>query len=359
MSKCRILTLRRARVRSRLPRIVQPGKQPNSVTLKLKGLTMRDVRFLLVAPALLFNLQLAQAQQYPDHPIRFVSGTGPGGTSDTYARAIASEVSAALGQPVIFENLPGAGGVIGTRRLAQSKPDGYTIGFVTNSYITHQYTSKSPQYRWPDDFILVHRGTDVEMGFAVNVKSPFKTIQELITYAKAHPRAVKAATLGQGNISDVLSKQFQSLAGVVFNDVSYKTAADFTRSLMSGETEVSFSISSLFQPGIEAGSIRLLATLNDRRDPSSSNVPTLKESGINLVFRIFQGFAFPKGVPEEIVNRWFAEINKANKSDLVKKIIENQKLFVETGSREEMEKATDQELVQFQQMMKAANLEPQ
>jgi tripartite-type tricarboxylate transporter receptor subunit TctC len=329
------------------------------VAIKLKGLKMKAIRFLLLALALLVNLQLAKAQQYPDHAIRLVTGSGAGGTTDAYTRAVASQVSASLGQPVVVENLPGAGGVIGTRRLAQSKPDGYTVGFVTNSYVTHQLTSKNPQYRWPDDFILVHRGTDVQMGLAASTKSPFKTLKELVAYAKAHPGAVKAGNLGQGNTAEILSKQFQSLTGVVFNDVSYKTAADMMRSLMSGETDLDFTTSSLYQPGVEAGSVRVLAMLNDQRDPSSPDVPTLKENGIDEVYRIFQGFAFPKSVPQEIVNRWFVEIDKANKSDLVRKMIDNQKLIVETGSREEMEKKTNRELVQFEQIMKAANLEPQ
>src|ERR1700739_4399802 len=152
---------------------------------------MKALRLLLLAPALLFNLDLANAQQYPDHPIKMVSGGGAGDPTDAYIRAVASVVGDALGQVVYVENLPGAGGVIGARKLANSTPDGYTIGMMKNSYIPHQYTSKSPQYRWPDDFILVHRGADIPLGLAASTKSPFKTVKELIEYAKAPPGAGK------------------------------------------------------------------------------------------------------------------------------------------------------------------------
>ncbi|MFO1189573.1 MAG: tripartite tricarboxylate transporter substrate binding protein [Alphaproteobacteria bacterium] len=320
---------------------------------------MRAIALVIGFFALLVQPFSATAQQYPSKPIRMIMPAGAGGTSDAYVRAVARDIESRLGQPIVVENLVGGGGVIGTRAIARAAPDGYTIGWVSNAYLSHHLTSKEPQYRWPNDFALVHKGTSVQIGLIVNSKTPFRTVRDLLDYAKANPKKVKAANPGLFTHSFMNSKQFQSLAGVEFTDVSYKTSPDSVRSVFIGETDLSFAAKGLFLPGVEAGTIRLLALLNESRDPKSPEIPTLKESGINQTATVFQGFAFPGNTPPAIVERWYQEISKANQSTEIQKMIDAQSLIVETASRDEMVRSVNADIADFEKVMKESNLEAQ
>ncbi len=301
----------------------------------------------------------ATAQEYPARPIKMIMPAGAGGTSDAYARAVAREVETALGKPIVVENMAGAGGVIGTRALVRSASDGYTIGWVTNSYISHHLTSKDPQYRWPDDFILVHKGTSVQVGLVVNAKTPFKSVRELIEYAKANPRKLNAANAGNFTQAFMASKLFQNLAGIELTDVAYKTSPDMVRSVFAGETDLVFTPPGLYEPGVAAGTIRPLALLNEKRYPAMPRIPTMIENGVNMTYYSFQGFVFPKGTPIPIVDRWHREIEKANQSAVIRKMIEVQSLIEEKGSRDEMVRQVNQDVAVFEKLMKDAKLTPE
>jgi len=301
----------------------------------------------------------AGAQQYPSKPIRLIMPAGAGGTSDAYVRTIARDIESRLGQPIVVENLVGGGGVIGTRALTRAAPDGYTIGWVSNAYLSHHLTSKEPQYRWPNDFAFVHKGTSVQIGLVVSSKTPFKTVRELIEHAKANPGKIKAANPGLFTHSFMNSKQFQAMTGVKFTDVSYRTSPDSVRSVFIGETDLSFAAKGLFLPGVEAGTARLLGLLNEARDPATPDVPTLKESGVDQVSTVFQGFALPANTPQAIVDRWYEEITKANQTPEVRKMIEAQSLILETDSRLEMTRSVNEDVLMFERIMKESGLEPQ
>ncbi|MFO1189571.1 MAG: tripartite tricarboxylate transporter substrate binding protein [Alphaproteobacteria bacterium] len=321
---------------------------------------MRAIALVIGFFALLLPPQPAAAQQqYPTKPIRMVMPAAAGNTSDAYVRAVARDIESRLGQPIVVENLVGGGGVIGTRAVARAAPDGYTIGWVSASYLSHHLTSKEPQYRWPDDFTFVHKGTSVQVVLAASTKAPFKTARELIDYAKANPRKVKAANPGLFNHSFINSKRFQTLTGIAFTDVNYRASTDSVRSVFIGETDLTFVAKGPVLPGVEAGAIRILALLNEAPDPRSPEIPTLRSMGINQVSSVFQGFTFPGNTPPAIVERWYQEISKANQSAEVQKMVEAQGLIVETASREDMIRSVNEDITALETVMKELKLEPQ
>ena len=264
----------------------------------------------------------AEAQGYPNHPIRMVVPFSPGGTTDTPGRIIAQRLSEALGQPIIVENKPGAGSTIGTDFVAKAKPDGYTLLLTSTTHVLSPHLYKNLPYDPLKDFepiTLVASGPYV---LVVNPSLPVKSVRELIALAKAQPGKIDYATSGNGSSQHLVGALFASMAGIQLNHVPYRGSGPATADLIGGQVKVGFPGTPIALPHIKSGRLRALAVTTKTRSPELPDVPTIAESGVpGYEATIWLGLLAPAGTPREIIDRLNSEVSKVLRNPEVQKSV--------------------------------------
>jgi len=259
-------------------------------------------RLPLIALLSLLPLGPLGAQPYPARSITIVVPVSAGGPTDAIARTIAERMTLSLGQPVIVENVTGAAGNIGVRRVAQAAPDGYTIGIGLTS--THVFNGAI--YSLPFDLVKDFEpiglvATNPQMIVSKN-GVPAKNLQELIAWLKANPGAATMATIGPGSPAHISAVLFENLTGVRFRFVPYRGGAPGMHDLLAGQIDLMIPQPSLALPQLRAGLIRAYAVTSDKRLPSAPEVPSVDEAGApGLHIAIWHGLWAPKGTPKQIV----------------------------------------------------------
>lgn len=261
---------------------------------------LRYIHWLVVP--VIFSTSIA-AQDYPAKPIRFVITGGAGGSTDVVARVVGDKLGAALGQPLIYDNRPGASGIIAAEITAKSPPDGYTmyLGTTGGVAINPSLFKKLP-YDPIKDFAPVSLvGTQPYM-LVVHPSAPAKTVKELVALAKKSPGQISFSHTGVGSATHLAGALLEGDAGVTFLSVPYKSPAHFT-AVISGE--VSFTITSVYLSWtqVQAGKLRALAVTGKQRSAVAPSVPTMIESGIpGYEMGNWYGFLMPAATPAAIVN---------------------------------------------------------
>jgi tripartite-type tricarboxylate transporter receptor subunit TctC len=256
---------------------------------------------------------LATGQSYPSKPIRLVVPFPAGGTTDLLARAMAQKLSEALGQQVVVDNRPGAGGNIGSDIVAKSAPDGYTLlmGTVGTHAINVSLYAKMP-YDAVKDFAPIVLVAGVPNVLVVHPALPVKTVPDLIKLAKEKPDSINFASSGNGTSIHLSGELFKSLTGVQMAHVPYKGSAPALTDLLGGQVQIMFDNLPSALPHIKAGKLRAIAVTSTKRAPALPDLPTIAESGVpGFEASSWFGMLAPAGTPREIVLRINAEANKA------------------------------------------------
>jgi tripartite-type tricarboxylate transporter receptor subunit TctC len=260
------------------------------------------------------------AQAYPAKPIRYVVPFPPGGATDTLARAIAQKLSESMGQPVVIDNRPGAGGNIGIEAAVRSPADGYTIVTVATATVAINPTLyRNLSFDAGRDLTPVAFIAYVPNILVVNPSVPAGTLSELIAYLKANPGKVNYASPGSGNSSHLAGEMFKQRAGVEITHVPYKGDAPAFTDLVGGQVQMMFAIMVTAVPHVKSGRLKPIALAGLQRAPSLPDVPTLSESGLpGFDAGAWFGVMAPAGTPKDIVSRLNVEINKALQSQEVR-----------------------------------------
>jgi tripartite-type tricarboxylate transporter receptor subunit TctC len=240
----------------------------------------------------------AAADGYPSRPITLICPWPAGGSTDTHLRKLAELASRHLGQPVIVENKPGAGGMLGPAGMARNAaPDGYTISQLTINVVRQPHLQKVD---WDPfkDFTYIIGVSGYTFGVVVKSDSPFKTLDDVVAYAKANPGKLSYGSTGIGTSPHLLMEDLASKAGVEFLHVPFKGNADSTQALLGGHVMVQ-SDSTGWGKFVDAGTFRLLVTFGEQR--TRWNAPTAKELGYDVVSYSPYGIAGPKGMDPKIV----------------------------------------------------------
>lgn len=271
------------------------------------------------ATSLLGPLQ-AFAQAYPERPITFICPWPAGGTADQSMRALCLVAGRVLGQSIAVENKVGASGMIGTKAMASAKPDGYTIGQIPIS-VTRFSQLGTLQLDPMKDFTYLARTSGQTFGIAVPANSRFKTLQELVTFAKANPGKVTYAHAGVGGATHVGMEEFALAAGIQFNNVPYKGGAEALQAVLGGHVDL-LADSSSWAPHVEAGKLKLLATWGEQRTTRFKDAPTLKELGYNVVVDAPNGIGAPKGLDPSVAKKLRDAFRTAVASPEFKQVVE-------------------------------------
>jgi len=255
----------------------------------------------------------ATAQAWPAKPVRIVVPFPPGGNVDTTARIVATALQRDLGQTVIVENKPGAGGLIAGDLVAKAEPDGYTLFMAANGPLLYAPTIfNRPLYQWNRSFAPVGMVSLTPLLIHVHPSLPARTVPELIALAKARPDGLTMASPGAGTTNHLLSEMLQRRAGVRWLTVHYRGNAPALTDLLGGQVQFSVDQVSVAQGAVKDGRTRALGVIAPRRVPWLPDVPTLAEQGVEGVDgQTFTGLLAPAGTPPAVVERLSAALKVA------------------------------------------------
>jgi tripartite-type tricarboxylate transporter receptor subunit TctC len=266
--------------------------------------------FLLAASALL--APIAQAQGYPTKPIRLIVPFPAGGPTDVFARAVSAKVGERLGQAVIVDNRPGAGGAIGADMAARAAADGYTLLLGTSS--THSvapaFGMKLPYDTVADFTPIVHVGDAPNLMLVPN-DTPARDLKEWIAYARKNPAKLNYASSGPGTVVQLTAEYLKAEAKVDLTHVAYKGTALAMPDLMSGKVHLLFDSMPTGMPHVQAGRLRALAVTSLKRSPLLPNLPAVSETLPGFESVVWFGLYGPKGLPADVVKRVNGAVNEA------------------------------------------------
>ena len=245
---------------------------------------------LLVAAA-------AHAQSYPERAVRIVVGFPPGGSSDTVARVVAQHLAPLLGQPVVVENKPGAGGVIGSDTVAKAAPDGYTLLLATAGHSTAAAMVQKLPFDAINDFAWISTVTTYPFAFATSAESQIKSLADLIQKAKAAPGKITYSSAGVGTSHHLLGEWLSSLAGIELNHIPFKGGSSPLTEVLAGRVDVMVETMTLGLPHIKSGKLRGLAVSSPEPKAYLPDVPPASKTVPGLVFQSWLGIAGPAGMP--------------------------------------------------------------
>jgi tripartite-type tricarboxylate transporter receptor subunit TctC len=293
-------------------------------------------RFLVFATALLLAAS-AGAQSWPAKPIRFIIAQAPGGQNDVQVRLIGQKLAEALGQPMVYDNRPGAGGQIGFELLAQTPPDGYTIAMGSISTLAViPMMPRKPRYDPLKDFAPVTLVTTSPYFVTVHPSVPARSLKQLVGLAKTRPAALAYATPGTATGIHLTTELFMMIAGIKMTHVPYKGGAPATMDLMAGQVAVMFNNATTTVPHVATGKLRVLAVSTAKRSPALPDVPTVAEAGYpGFESNSWQGIVTRAGTPGAIVARLNTEAVRILSLPDVKSINQSLGNDIAAGSPEE------------------------
>jgi tripartite-type tricarboxylate transporter receptor subunit TctC len=317
------------------------------------------VTLIALAPALVVAAAV-HAQDYPNKPITIVSAQAPGGASDAVSRAIMDRLQAALGQPIVIENRPGAGGNVGAAAVARAAPDGATLMIGTDAMMTsnvHLY--KSMPFDPVKDFApITNAGANIIV-MAVNAELPVKSVAELVAYAKANPGKVQFGSSGIASPHHLAGEMLKLKAGIDVVHVPYRGGSLSANDLVGGHISMAFLSYSAAAPLIPTGKIRLLAVVEKTRYAAIPDVPTVAETVPGFEISSWLGFFAPAATPAPIVARLHDEIVKILKTDAVKERLAAIGLAVVAGTPDNLAGTVRNGIAVRGDLIKAAKIEPQ
>jgi len=319
-----------------------------------KKIGRRTGFILLVALICFLWVGSLQAQDYPKGPVQIVIPYGPGGLTDIFWRTVSDPLAKNMNGTIAVINKPGGGGIIGTSSVANSKPDGYTLVNISPEAVSiaPAFTPSMP-YDSEKDLTYIAKACVVGFGIAVRNESPFKTLEELVAFAKANPKKLKSAGMGIVGTPHMILGVFNRDAKVDIGYVPFDGGGEVTANLLGGHTD--FAVASLppIKSQLQSGKIRLLAVCSPKRLPNFPDIPTLAEKGYKKSsFATALGLGGPKGLAPAIVKKWEEAIEKTVKDPKVIANIEKiEGVVVDFKHGEDYKKELMADLVMFKELV--------
>ncbi|MFA7668706.1 MAG: tripartite tricarboxylate transporter substrate binding protein [Burkholderiaceae bacterium] len=288
------------------------------IVSKLAALAMVSMGVTLPAPGI-------AESAYPSKAVSWVVPFPPGGVVDNFVRKAARELESELGQTIVVENKPGAAGMVGTQYVARAPADGYTLLTGTQGTMAaNMALYEKLQYNVETDFVQVHGLTDLVPVLWVRADSQYKTVQDLVDYAKKNPGALTMASSGVGALNFMTMEQFRSETDIQITHIPYKGSVPALTDIAGGVVDAMFDYSSSAQALVDAGRLRGVAVAGKNRSPSQPNVPTTAEAGypgVNLMGWL--SVVAPAGTPDAVVQRLSDAFGKILKNPELVKFYEN------------------------------------
>ncbi|MFM7010310.1 MAG: Bug family tripartite tricarboxylate transporter substrate binding protein [Betaproteobacteria bacterium] len=302
----------------------------------MKNILNRGLSFAVAASVLSFGLMVADnasaQSKWPEKTVRMIVPAPPGSAPDGQIRLLSQKLSELWGQPVVVENIVGAGGLIGADRVAKAAPDGYTFLYNTIGPIAVAPSLMPTKMTFsPEkDLTPVSLATKTPNWITVLPTYPAKNIQELIALAKKNPGKITYGTSGPGTTQHLTGELLNLIAGIQLNGIPYKSSAQMTTDGLGGQIDILIHNTPVLLPHLKAGKLKALAITSDVRSPSMPNVPTMIESGVkNFEITAWFGFMAPAGTPKAIVDQVSRDVAKVlAMPDVNKRIVDDAAIVV-------------------------------
>jgi tripartite-type tricarboxylate transporter receptor subunit TctC len=318
---------------------------------------MKIFGVIAAAVTLAFAAGTVYAQQkYPTKPIRLIVPFPAGGQTDVVARTISQKLSDVFGQSVVVDNRPGAAGSIGVEIAVKAAPDGYTMLQISTSYAANVALYKLAYDPVKDIEPIIMIGEIANM-VVVNAASPYKTVKDLIAYAKANPGRINFASGGTGSGNHLSTEEFAQMAGIKMTHVPYKGSTAGLTDLMSGQIQLIFSGITGMIPHVKAKRVHGIAVTSAKRNPAVPDLPTIGETLPGYESVSWSAIVAPKGLPKDIAARWNAEINKMLQMPDVKARMDSIGLEIVGGTQADMRKILLKDIEKWKSVVKAANIQ--
>ncbi len=313
---------------------------------------------ILVALVLGLAAFSAAAQQYPARPVKFVAGYPPGGGMDTVSRALAEKLSPRLGQQVVVENRPGAGGAIGNDAVAKSAPDGYTllVGPIGGQAIL-QYTQPKRTYDFGRDFAAISRIGYGTIIFVVPAGSKAQSVMDFVAMAKAAPGRLNFASSGFGALIHLTGEMFKQAAGVDLTHVPYKGTTQILPDLLDGRIDMALDSAPAYLPHLKAGRVRALAVAAPKRSALMPELPTMAEAGgPGVVSQTDYALYAPAGTARDVIALLNREVNAVLQMEDFRARMASQGIEVAGGTAESLQAEYTDELAKWARVIRDARL---
>ena len=313
-------------------------------------------KLLCAAVVLGLSAGLAHAQNFPNRPITLVIPFAPGGSTSIVGRGVADKMGELLGEKVVVDNRPGAGGTIGTKAVAKSEPDGYTLVLgYTGTLAIGPSLYKNVGYDPRKDFAPIGMIGNAPNSLVVNPSFPAKTVAELIAYAKANPGKVNFGSAGAGTASHITGEYFARAAGITLVHIPYKGTGPALTDLLGGHIPMAFAPVPASHANVAAGKLRALAVTSTTRSGLMPDVPTIAESGLaGFDASLYYGLAAPAGTPRPVIDRLNKALRDALASDEVKKQSSNDGTEITPGTPEDYAAFIDKDEKKWAGLVKRA-----
>jgi putative tricarboxylic transport membrane protein len=299
----------------------------------------------------------ARADTYPSKPVRIIVPYGPGGIADVTMRLVAQNLSQHFGQQFFIENRPGAGGVVGMQAAREAPADGYTLVMVGGGLTIAKALFKSLPYNIETDFTPI--STTASYGLVITTKagSPYKTIEDIIAAAKAHPGALNFGTINAGSAQNLSAELFRNVAGLDVTIIPYKTTPELANAVLRGDVDVAFEYYVGFQSPITSGQMAVLATTGRERASNLQNTPTVVESGLaGYEVTSWNGLAVPTKTPAEIVALLNRAVDNALKSPEVQKFSNDAGMDARGMSSDDLRNRIKSDVAKWSQVIEKAGI---
>ena len=316
---------------------------------------------LALAAALLLTAGPAPAQEYPQQTIKFVIAFGPGGGADIIGRILAESMSRKLGKPIIVENKPGAGGILGNDAVAKAAPDGYTLGVMTAGQIIAAVTKKSMPYDTNTAFAPVSQIATASLMIVVRPDFPANDVKELIAVAKKDPGKIVFASPGFAATQHFAGEMFKQVAGIELLHVPYKTTPEAINAVLGKHADVLFDTVSAVIGQVQGGQLKALAVTGKDRFPAVPNVPAAVESGVMPGYDVttWYGLFAPAGTPPAVIAKLNKALNESMQEDDVKKRMTAVGVLAKGGTPDEFGKFLTSEFKRWDAVREAAKIPQQ
>lgn len=289
--------------------------------------------FIFFSAINLFNFSIAQESNYPSKPIRIVVPYPPGAFNDTLGRLMANKLSLAWNVPVVVENKPGGGTVIGTQAVASALPDGYTLLVVQFPFAANLWLYKSLPYDTNKAFLPVMLAGRAPMVLAVNAESPIRSVGQMLETARSKPKKLNYGSSGPGSSNHLAMALFESVSKTELTQIPYKGSSPMLAGLAGGQVEFAFDAMPHVQPFIQSGKVRALAIASSKRSALMPDLPTIAESGVpDYEVSSWHGFVVPAGTPEHIVEKLNREMNSILKLQDVQEVFRREGVMIDGGT---------------------------
>jgi tripartite-type tricarboxylate transporter receptor subunit TctC len=293
------------------------------------------------------------SQSYPSRPIKIIVPYGVGGSADVYARYLGAKLQDSLGQPVVIENRPGGGSIVGTDVVAKSEPDGYTLLMMSNTHTVNETLIPKKPFELMRDFAPITGVSYSDLMMVVPTSVPAGTVKEFIALAKSKPGALNYASSGNGTPYHMAGELFKTMAGVDIVHIPHKGSDQARAAVLGGQVQMMFDAVPTMAANAKGGKVKALATSGSKRSPVTPEIPTVSEAGVpGYESGIWLGLMAPAKTPRPVLERLNAEVNKVINSPETKENWLKQGTIAMGMSVEQFDKFLREEIVKWAKVVK-------